>query len=170
MKINSIQTDNKQSNFGHLRISNKNVARLADLFESNPELQDRFVKKIVVPLKNCNIDVIVEGGTTSFRRLNEKFYNSIVSADKKKYIVNPRTKDYAWYNAPFCRSTQNPLEYTEEFLEETFLHKIEAGKNIALHLDTGKKDNIPNKALENWELSKESPLYPKYKELLDILG
>lgn len=170
MNVNSIQGNNTTPSFQKLRVSNKGVARLADLFETKPELQTRFIEKIVTPLKTCNVDVIFDGGLTYFRKPNENYYNSILSAKNNEYRICLGLKDFAWLRAHFGKTTKNPLEYTDDFMEEDFLHNIEAGKNIALHLDTGIVDNISNIELEKWDIDKKNPIYPKYKELLDILG
>lgn len=170
MKINSIQNNNTTA-FQGFRVNSGGAMRLAKDFAKNPELEDKFIKTIVEPLKNTNTDVLFDGYVTFYKRLSGR-YDTIIQAykDSNEYIVRAASGPSKWARNIFRSQNSKPVEPVKEFSEYPY-NEIEAAKNIALNIahDADKGINLSQK-MEPFFIPNDHPLAQKMKELLEKLS
>lgn len=169
MRINSIQSSNTPV-FNGFRATINGAVKLASDFIHNPELEKRFVKTIVEPLKNTNTDVLFDGYSTHYKTLDGS-YSTIIQAYKNsnEVIVRPTSGPSKWTRDIFRPKDNTELEPVKEFSEYPY-KEFEAAKNIAKNIEQGAGDNMNlAEKMKAFFFPEEHPLAQKLKEVIEYL-
>ena len=133
MQVHSIAN---QQNFGMaFKVNKKGAYKLANDFVNSPQLETKFMEKIVAPLNKAEADVMYNGYSTMFKHNADEYYSTVVHSSPSEIVTMPLGGVSAYSRNVYRPQDGSKLNYTHDFsgLDYAFA-EIEAAKNIALNL------------------------------------
>ena len=133
MQVHSIAN---QQHFGMaFKVNKVGAYNLACDFVNNPQLEAKFMEKIVAPLEKADADVVYNGYSAMFRHNADGYYSTVVQSSPNEFVTIPLGGSSAFSRTGFTLQNAMKDKFTHDFADLAYpYHSIETAKNLALEL------------------------------------